>query len=96
VFFTVKQQTESYCRERFGKFTSIRNSGLQFKIPLIDKIAGRMNQRDQQLDVVLKLKPRTTFLCDLKSVQFQVRREALRYFFTVLQNPHDQITAYMC
>ena len=43
-FFTVKQQT-AVVIERFGKFTSIRNSGLQLKIPIIDRIAGRVNLR---------------------------------------------------
>ena len=34
-FFIVKQQTAAVI-ERFGKFTSIRQSGLQIKIPIID------------------------------------------------------------
>ena len=38
--FTVKQQTAAII-ERFGRFSSIRQSGLQFKIPLVDKIAGK-------------------------------------------------------
>ena len=45
-FFTVKQQT-AVVIERFGKFTSIRNSGLQLKIPIIDRVAGRVNLRIQ-------------------------------------------------
>ena len=52
-FFTVKQQT-SVVIERFGKFTSIRNSGLQMKVPIIDRIAGRVNLRIQQLDVIIE------------------------------------------
>ena len=40
LFFTVKQQT-AVSIERFGKFQSIRHSGLQLKIPVIDKIAAR-------------------------------------------------------
>ena len=51
-FFTVKQQT-SVVIERFGKFTSIRNSGHQMKVPVIDRIAGRVNHRIQQLDVII-------------------------------------------
>jgi hypothetical protein len=46
-FFTVKQQTAAII-ERFGKFLSIRHSGLQLKIPLIDRIAGRVNLKIQQ------------------------------------------------
>ena len=36
--FTVKQQTGAII-ERFGKFHSIRHSGLQLKIPLVDRIS---------------------------------------------------------
>ena len=39
-FFTVKQQTAAII-ERFGRFQSIRQSGLQLKIPLVDRIAGK-------------------------------------------------------
>jgi len=39
-FFTVKQQTSAVV-ERFGKFNAIRHSGLQLKIPIIDRIAGK-------------------------------------------------------
>ena len=48
VLFTVKQQTAAVI-ERFGKFHSIRHSGLQFKIPLIDRIAAKINLKIQQL-----------------------------------------------
>ena len=46
--FTVKQQTAAII-ERFGRFHSIRQSGLQFKIPIVDKIAGRLSLKIQQL-----------------------------------------------
>jgi len=48
-FFVVKQQT-AVILERFGKFLSIRNSGLQLKIPVVDRIAGRISLKIQQLD----------------------------------------------
>ena len=40
--FTVKQQTAAII-ERFGRFESIRSSGLRFKIPMVDRIVGRIN-----------------------------------------------------
>ena len=52
-FFTVKQQT-AVVIERFGKFISIRNSGLQMKVPVIDRVAGKVNLRIQQLDVIIE------------------------------------------
>ncbi len=95
VFFTVKQQTSAII-ERFGRFTSIRNSGLQLKVPLIDKVAGRINLKIQQLDVIVETKTKDDVFVRLKiSVQFQVRREKVYDAFYRLQNPHDQITAYV-
>ncbi|EAS20664.1 SPFH domain-containing protein [Nonlabens mediterrranea] len=94
-FFTVKQQTAALI-ERFGKFTSMRHSGLQFKVPLIDKIAGRINLKIQQLDVIVETKTKDDVFVRLKiSVQFQVRREKVYDAFYRLQNPHDQITSYV-
>ena len=54
-FFIVKQQSAAII-ERFGKFQSIRHSGLQLKIPLIDRVAGRLSLKIQQLDVIVETK----------------------------------------
>ena len=64
-FFIVKQQSAAVV-ERFGKFTSVRHSGLQLKIPIIDRVAGRLSLRIQQLDVVVKQKQKTTCLLRLR------------------------------
>lgn len=93
--FMVKQQTAAIV-ERFGKFIGVRNSGLQFKIPVFDKIAGRVNLRIQQLDVVVETKTKDDVFVRLKiSVQFQVRKDAVYDAFYKLENPHDQITSYV-
>ncbi|WP_299675438.1 SPFH domain-containing protein [uncultured Dokdonia sp.] len=93
--FMVKQQTAAIV-ERFGKFIGVRNSGLQFKIPIFDKIAGRVNLRIQQLDVVVETKTKDDVFVRLKiSVQFQVRKDAVYDAFYKLENPHDQITSYV-
>ena len=90
-FFTVKQQT-SVVIERFGKFLSIRQSGLQLKIPLIDRIAGRVNLKIQQLDVIIETKTKDNVFVKLKvSVQFMVVKETVYK----LEYPHDQITSYV-
>ncbi|MAW95991.1 MULTISPECIES: SPFH domain-containing protein [unclassified Leeuwenhoekiella] len=94
-FFMVKQQTAAII-ERFGKFTSIRNSGLQFKIPLIDKIAGRVNLRIQQLDVIVETKTKDDVFVRLKiSVQFQVVKSNVYDAFYKLEDPQNQITSYV-
>ena len=51
-FFVVKQQTAAVV-ERFGKFQSIRHSGLQLKIPLIDRIAGRLSLKKYNSSTLL-------------------------------------------
>lgn len=93
--FTVKQQT-SVVIERFGKFESIRNSGLQLKIPIIDRIAGRVNLRIQQLDVIIETKTKDNVFVKMKvSVQFKVIQDHVYEAFYKLEYPHDQITAYV-
>ena len=94
-FFTVKQQT-AVVIERFGKFESIRNSGLQLKIPIIDRIAGRVNLRIQQLDVIIETKTKDNVFVKMKvSVQFKVIQDKVYEAYYKLEYPHDQITAYV-
>lgn len=93
--FIVKQQTAALV-ENFGRFNSIRNSGLQFKIPIVQRIAGRVNLKIQQLDVMVETKTKDDVFVRLKiSVQFQVIKEKVYDAFYKLQNPHDQITSYV-
>ncbi len=93
--FTVKQQTVAVI-ERFGKFISLRNAGLQFKIPFIDIVAGRVSLKIQQLDVNVETKTKDDVFVHLKiSVQFQILPQNVYDAFYKLQYPHDQITAYI-
>jgi regulator of protease activity HflC (stomatin/prohibitin superfamily) len=94
-FFTVKQQS-AVVIERFGKFMSIRNSGLQLKVPIIDRVAGRVNLRIQQLDVIIETKTKDNVFIKMKvSVQFNVIQDKVYEAFYKLEYPHDQITAYV-
>ena len=94
-FFIVKQQSAAVI-ERFGKFVSIRQSGLQIKIPIIDSVAGRLSLRIQQLDVVVETKTKDDVFVKLKvSVQFKVIKEKVYDAFYKLDNPADQITSFI-
>ena len=94
-FFTVKQQTAAII-ERFGKFHSIRHSGLQMKIPIVDRIAGRMSLKIQQLDVIVETKTLDDVFVRLKiSVQFMVISQKVYDAFYKLDYAHDQITSYV-
>jgi regulator of protease activity HflC (stomatin/prohibitin superfamily) len=94
-FFIVKQQSAAII-ERFGKFVSIRQSGLQLKIPIIDSVAGRLSLKIQQLDVVIETKTKDDVFVRLKvSVQFKVIKDKVYDAFYKLDNPHDQITSFI-
>ena len=94
-FFTVRQQT-AVSIERFGKFESIRHSGLQMKIPIIDKIAARISLKIQQLDVIVETKTLDDVFVKIKvSVQFVVIKEKVYDAIYKLEYPHDQITSYV-
>ena len=94
-FFTVKQETAAIV-ERFGKFQSVRQSGLHLKIPFVDQIAKRMNLRIQQLDVMIDTKTLDNVFLKMKvSVQYQVIRNQVGDAYYRLENPQDQITSYV-
>ncbi len=94
-FFIVKQQTAAVI-ERFGRFQSIRQSGLQMKIPLVDRIAGKLSLRIQQLDVIIETKTLDDVFVKLKvSVQYVVVKDKVYDAFYKLEYPHDQITSFV-
>ena len=93
--FVVKQQTSALI-ERFGKFIAFRNPGLHFKIPLIDKIAGRVSLRVLQLDVIVETKTKDDVFVKLKvSVQYKILPDHVYDAFYKLDFPQDQITSYV-
>lgn len=94
-FFIVKQQSAAIV-ERFGKYVSTRHSGLQIKIPVIDRIAGRLSLRIQQLDVVIETKTKDDVFVKVKvSVQYMVIKDKVYDAFYKLDYPEDQITSYV-
>lgn len=93
--FIVKQQT-AVLIETFGRFTSVRTSGLQFKIPFVQRIAARIGLKIQQLDVIIETKTKDDVFVKLKvSVQYVVIKEKVYDAFYKLEYPHEQITSYV-
>jgi regulator of protease activity HflC (stomatin/prohibitin superfamily) len=93
--FIVRQQT-CVIVERLGRFQSIRESGLNLKIPFIDSVAGRVNLKIQQLDVIVETKTFDDVFVKLKvSVQYRILPDKVYDAFYKLENPHDQITSYV-
>jgi len=69
---------------------------LQLKIPLVDRISGRLSLKIQQLDVVIETKTLDDVFVGIKvSVQFKVIRDKVYDAFYKLDYPHDQITSYV-
>ncbi len=74
-FFIVKQQT-AFIVERFGKFQSVRHAGFQLKVPFVDRVAGKLSLKVQQLDVVVETKTKDDVFVKLKvSVQYVVIKD---------------------
>jgi regulator of protease activity HflC (stomatin/prohibitin superfamily) len=95
VIFIVKQQNAAII-ERFGKFTSIRQSGLQFKLPIIDRISGKLSLRIQHFDVVVGTMTIDDVFVKIKvSVQYLVLPEKVYDAYYKLDLPQDQITSYV-
>ncbi|HMQ06964.1 MAG TPA: SPFH domain-containing protein [Saprospiraceae bacterium] len=93
--FTVKQQTAAIV-ERLGRFMGIKEPGLHLKIPFLDRISGRVNLKIQQLDVIVETKTFDNVFVKLKvSVQYKILADKIYEAFYKLENPNDQITAYV-
>ena len=94
-FFTVEQQS-AYIIERFGKFNRIAEPGLNFKIPLIESIRGKVNLRLVQLDVVVETKTLdNVFIHITTSVQFKIIPSKIYQAYYTLDDARGQIQAFI-
>ncbi|MEL6190855.1 MAG: SPFH domain-containing protein [Bacteroidota bacterium] len=91
----VKQQTAAVI-QRLGRFDKIAFAGFNFKVPFIDQVAGRVNLKVQQLDVMVETKTKDNVFVHLKvSVQYQVLKDKVYEAFYKLEQPTAQITSYV-
>jgi regulator of protease activity HflC (stomatin/prohibitin superfamily) len=94
-FFTVNQQTAAIV-QRFGKFARVAEPGLNFRVPMIEVIAGRINLRVQQLDVKVETKTEdNVFVHVIVAVQYHVLPDKVYEAFYRLANANMQITAFV-
>jgi len=94
-FFMVQQRTTAIV-QRFGKFVREAGPGLNVKIPFIDRVAGRVNLRVQQLDVKIETKTEdNVFVQMLVSVQYFVLPEKVYDAFYKLDDATRQITSFI-
>jgi regulator of protease activity HflC (stomatin/prohibitin superfamily) len=95
--FTVAQQTHAVV-ERLGRFSQVAGPGLNFKVPLIDSISGRVTHRVRELEITVESKTKDDVFVDLLiAVQFFVREnaEAVKAAHYKLMNPQQQISSYV-
>lgn len=95
--FMVKQKN-AFIIERLGKFKKVSKAGLNFKIPILDSIAGRVNLRVRELPVEVETKTKDdVFVKIVVSVQFFVidNLEGIKDSFYELNNPEQQIQSYV-
>jgi regulator of protease activity HflC (stomatin/prohibitin superfamily) len=94
-FFKVEQAQVTLI-ERFGRFTRIARAGLNMKIPMIERKAGRLSLRVQQLNVKVETKTSDNVFVDIVvSVQYHVVEGKEFDAFYRLTNPDQQITAHV-
>ncbi len=94
--FMVKQQTFALI-ERWGKFNRVVGPGLHVKVPIMDKVAGRVSIRVQELNVSIKTKTNDNVFVDLLiAVQYFVDGEDKVWdAFYRLTNPQAQMESWI-
>jgi regulator of protease activity HflC (stomatin/prohibitin superfamily) len=94
-FFTVEQRT-AVIVQRLGKFLREAGPGLHVKIPVIDRLVGRINLRVQQLDVKIETKTEdNVFVHMVVAVQYYVLPEKVYDAFYKLDDATRQITSFV-
>jgi regulator of protease activity HflC (stomatin/prohibitin superfamily) len=94
-FFTVQQQSAAIV-ERFGKYHKTAHSGLNVKMPFIDRIAHRVSLRVQQLPVEVETKTKdNVFVKIAVAVQYRVVNGSEADSYYKLEDHEEQITSYV-
>jgi regulator of protease activity HflC (stomatin/prohibitin superfamily) len=94
-FFTVAT-AEAKVVARFGKFLRVAEPGLNWKVPLIDAVQGRVSLRVEQIKLQMETKTQDNVFVSIPiSVQTRVRSDAVYDAFYKLASPAAQIQSYV-
>lgn len=94
-FFTVNTAQVAVIA-RFGKFTNVTNPGLNWKVPIIDSVVGKVSLRVNQITLTMETKTKDNVFVTIPiSVQNRVRPEKVYDAFYKLANPTEQIQSYV-
>jgi regulator of protease activity HflC (stomatin/prohibitin superfamily) len=94
--FVVRQQTFAVV-ERWGKFSRVAAPGVNFKIPIAERVAGRVSIRVQELNVKIRTKTSDNVFVDLLiAVQYYVDGQAKVWdAFYKLTDPKQQMESWI-
>ncbi|MBA3817802.1 MAG: SPFH domain-containing protein [Deltaproteobacteria bacterium] len=93
--YTVEQRTVAIV-QRLGKFQRAAEPGIHLKIPVLDRVVGRINVRVQQLDVAVDTKTEDNVFVNLMvAVQYYVLPDKVYDAFYKLDDARRQITSYV-
>ena len=94
-FFTV-DTAQAAVIARFGKFLRVAEPGLNWKVPFIDRVAGRVSLRVNQIKLTMETKTQDNVFVTIPiSVQTMVRPEKVFDAFYKLSDPAMQIQSYV-
>jgi regulator of protease activity HflC (stomatin/prohibitin superfamily) len=94
-FFTVRT-AEVAVVTRFGKFERIAEAGLNWKVPFLDSVTGRISLRVNQITLTMETKTKDNVFVTIPiSVQNRVRPEKAYDAFYKLSDPVAQIKSYV-
>jgi regulator of protease activity HflC (stomatin/prohibitin superfamily) len=94
--FVVRQQTFAVV-ERWGKFSRVGSPGVNFKIPIAERVAGRVSIRVQELDVKIRTKTNDNVFVDLLiAVQYFIDgKDKVWDAFYKLTDPKQQMESWI-
>jgi regulator of protease activity HflC (stomatin/prohibitin superfamily) len=98
LFWSVKvvKERSAFVVERFGKYNRILHPGLNFVVPLLDKVSRRLNLKIQQMNVHVETKTKDNVFIKLQaSVHVQVMQNKVREACYELDDPYAQISSYI-
>ena len=94
-FFTV-QTAEMAVITRFGRYVRSAEAGLNWKLPVIESVAGRMSLRVNQIALTMETKTKDNVFVTIPiSVQTRVSAEKVFAAYYSLSDPEAQIRAYV-
>jgi regulator of protease activity HflC (stomatin/prohibitin superfamily) len=87
---------EAVVVQRMGKFLRVATAGMNFKLPWLDQIAGRIDLRVQQLALDVETKTKDNVFVKIPvSVQYHVIPTKVYEAFYKLASPQQQISSYV-